>query len=51
MKHKKNRNPRQKGGVPQPQPRPVLNHPDKPGEPRSPSGPDFGQSIEAGGMD
>jgi len=50
MKHKK-RSKNQKGGVSHPQTGPVLNHPDKPGEPKSPSGPDFGQSIEAGGMD
>jgi hypothetical protein len=50
MKQKK-KQPRGSGGVHRPDNKPVLDHPDKPGVPRSPSGPDFGQSIEAGGMD
>ena len=51
MKQKKHKKADQKGGAQRPQTKPLLNHPDKPGEPSSPSGPDFGQSIEVGGMD
>ena len=51
MRHKKNKKRQEKGAVQARETKPLVNHPNKPGEAPSPSGPDFGQSIEAGGMD
>ncbi len=41
----------EKGGVSNPATKPALEHPRKPGDPITPSGPAFEQSVEQGGMD
>ncbi len=39
------------GGVKRPASGPILTNPKQAGDPDSPSLPDFGQSVEAGGVD
>jgi len=48
---RKDKKPRDTGGVRRPATKPVINNPKQAGDADSPSLPDFGQSIEAGGVD
>jgi hypothetical protein len=50
-KQKKDKKPAERGGVRRPASKPITKHPREAGDPDSPSGPDFGQSVEQGGVD
>jgi hypothetical protein len=50
-KQKKDKKPAEKGGVRRPESKPTLKHPREAGDSDATPGPDFGQSVEQGGVD